>query len=202
MKKTLLLISFIIFSSFNVFAQKQKDSKSSEVIISKDFKNKLDPIKSNFNRINSIKIWTKIKEIETDDSTEGGFINYYFLNDKLEKIVVRKFGESGQYLAEYYLLNNKLSFVFEKNLRYNVPYYLKEFNYDDSEIIEDRYYYSNNKLINYKSNQDDGAPFSDIFIKSEEKRVLKELNQLLKNSSLAKKITKLKVKILWTNLMR
>ncbi|MBY0066238.1 MULTISPECIES: hypothetical protein [Empedobacter] len=107
MKKTLLLISFIIFSLFNVFAQKQKDSKSSEVIISKDFKNKLDPIKSNFNRINSIKIWTKIKEIETDDSTEGGFINYYFLNDKLEKIVVRKFGESGQYLAEYYLLNDK-----------------------------------------------------------------------------------------------
>ncbi|MDH1601701.1 hypothetical protein [Empedobacter sp. GD03739] len=107
MKKTLLLISFIIFSSFNVFAQKQKDYKSSEVIISKDFENKLDPIKSNFNRINSIKIWSKIKEVETDDSTEGGFINYYFLNDKLEKIVVRKFGESGQYLAEYYLLNDK-----------------------------------------------------------------------------------------------
>ena len=147
-------------------------------------------IQANFKRINTIGKWSKITQYETDDSADGGYINYYYNNDKLEKIVVRKFGESGQYLAEYYLLKAKLSFVFEKDLKYNVPYYLKEFNYDDSEIIEDRYYYSNNKLINYKSNQDEGAPFSDSFIKNEEKRVLKEFNQLLKNSSLAKKTTK------------
>ncbi len=180
MKKIVFFFVLVTFSVITSFAQKNDKVKSEEI----------KTIKANFSRINSIKNWTKIKEVETDDSTEGGFINYYFLNDKLEKIVVQKFGESGQYLAEYYLLNNKLSFVFEKNLRYNVPYYLKEFNYNDSEIIEDRYYYSNNKLINYKSNQDDGVPFSDSFIKNEEKRVLKELNQLLKNSSLAKKITK------------
>ncbi|MDH0673534.1 hypothetical protein N5D03_03130 [Empedobacter sp. GD03861] len=174
MKKTLLLISFIIFSSFNVFAQKQKDYKSSEVIISKDFENKLDPIKSNFNRINSIKIWSKIKEVETDDSTEGGFINYYFLNDKLEKIIVRKFGESGQYLAEYYLLNDKLSFVFEQDTTYNFPLYWKEFDDKKSIIEESRYYFEDRKLIhfigkskNYKTESKDTLDEFDEIIKME-----------------------------------
>ncbi|WP_282628161.1 hypothetical protein [Empedobacter sedimenti] len=191
MKKTVLII---LFGCTISFSQKQKimlkESQPSETLIENDQNADIKLIQANFKRINTIGKWSKITQYETDDSTDGGYINYYYNHDKLEKIVVRKFGESGQYLAEYYLLNHKLSFVFEKDLKYNMPYYLKEFNYDDSEIIEDRYYYSNNKLINYKSNQDDGAPFSDIFIKNEEKRVLKEFNQLLKNSSLAKKTTK------------
>ena len=191
MKKIVLII---LFSCTVSFAQKQKvilkESQQSEILIENNQTSDIKLIQANFKRINTIGKWSKITQYETDDSADGGYINYYYNNDKLEKIVVRKFGESGQYLAEYYLLKAKLSFVFEKDLKYNVPYYLKEFNYDDSEIIEDRFYYLNNKLITYKSNQDDGAPFSDSFIKNEEKRVLKEFNQLLKNSSLAKKTTK------------
>ena len=191
MKKIVLII---LFSCTVSFAQKQKvilkESQQSEILIENNQNSDIKLIQANFKRINTIGKWSKITQYETDDSADGGYINYYYNNDKLEKIVVRKFGESGQYLAEYYLLKAKLSFVFEKDLKYNVPYYLKEFNYDDSEIIEDRFYYLNNKLITYKSNQDDGAPFSDSFIKNEEKRVLKEFNQLLKNSSLAKKTTK------------
>ncbi len=191
MKKIVLII---LFGCTVSFAQKQKiilkESQQSEILIENNQNSDIKLIQANFKRINTIGKWSKITQYETDDSADGGYINYYYNNDKLEKIVVRKFGESGQYLAEYYLLKAKLSFVFEKDLKYNVPYYLKEFNYDDSEIIEDRYYYSNNKLINYKSNQDEGAPFSDSFIKNEEKRVLKEFNQLLKNSILARKTTK------------
>ena len=191
MKKIVLII---LFGCTVSFAQKQKvilkESQQSETLIENNQTSDIKLIQANFKRINTIGKWSKITQYETDDSADGGYINYYYNNDKLEKVVVRKFGESGQYLAEYYLLKAKLSFVFEKDLKYNVPYYLKEFNYDDSEIIEDRFYYLNNKLITYKSNQDDGAPFSDSFIKNEEKRVLKEFNQLLKNSSLAKKTTK------------
>ena len=191
MKKIVLII---LFSCTVSFAQKQKvilkESQQSETLIENNQTSDIKLIQANFKRINTIGKWSKITQYETDDSADGGYINYYYNNDKLEKIVVRKFGESGQYLAEYYLLKAKLSFVFEKDLKYNVPYYLKEFNYDDSEIIEDRFYYLNNKLITYKSNQDDGAPFSDSFIKNEEKRVLKEFNQLLKNSILARKTTK------------
>ncbi len=146
------------------FAQKNDKVKSEEI----------KTIKANFSRINSIKKWTKIKEVETDDSTEGGFINYYFLNDKLKKIVVRKFGESGQYLAEYYLLNNKLSFVFEQDTTYNFPLYWKEFNDKKSKIEEFRYYFEDRKLIlfigkseNYKTESENTLVEFDQLIKTE-----------------------------------
>ena len=137
MKKIIFFFVLVTFSVMTSFAQKNDKVKSEEI----------KAIKTNFSRINSIKNWTKIKEVETDDSTEGGFINYYFLNDKLEKIVVRKFGESGQYLAEYYLLNDKLSFVFEQDTTYNYPLYWKEFDDKKSKIEEFRYYFEDRKLI-------------------------------------------------------
>ncbi|MEG0698061.1 hypothetical protein [Algoriella sp.] len=176
MKKIVFFFVLVTFSVMTSFAQKNDKVKSEEI----------KTIKTNFSRINSIKNWTKIKEVETDDSTEGGFINYYFLNDKLEKIVVRKFGESGQYLAEYYLQNNKISFLFEKDMTYNVPFYRKEFDYDKSEIEENRYYFVKNELVNLKSNLDCGAPFANYYLEEEQKRVMKDFNDLLKNSKLAK----------------
>ena len=144
------------------FAQKNDKVKSEEI----------KTIKANFTRINSIKNWTKIKEVETDDSADGGYINYYYNNDKLEKIVVRKFGESGQYLAEYYLLNNKLSFVFEQDTTYNFPLYWKEFNDKKSKIEEFRYYFEDRKLIlfigkskNYKTESENTLVEFDELIK-------------------------------------
>lgn len=172
MNKSLLLILFIFFSTFNVFAQKQKGSKRAEVIVSKDLGNKLETIKSNFKRINSILNWTEIKEVETDDSTEGGFINYYLLNDKLEKIVVRKFGESGQYLAEYYLLNDKLSFLFVQKMTYNVPLYWKEFDFKESKIAESRYYFENKQLMHFVEEPTD--------LNVENKQILNDFDYLLK----------------------
>ena len=97
MKKIVFFFVLVTFSVMTSFAQKNNKVKSEEI----------KTIKTNFSRINSIKKWSKIATYETDDSAEGGYINYYYLNGKLEKIVVRKFGESGQYLAEYYLLNDK-----------------------------------------------------------------------------------------------
>ena len=117
MKKIVLII---LFSCTVSFAQKQKvilkESQQSEILIENNQTSDIKLIQANFKRINTIGKWSKITQYETDDSADGGYINYYYNNDKLEKIVVRKFGESGQYLAEYYLLKAKLSFVFEKDL--------------------------------------------------------------------------------------
>ena len=144
------------------FAQKNDKVKSEEI----------KTIKANFSRINSIKNWTKIKEVETDDSADGGYINYYFLNDKLEKIVVRKFGESGQYLAEYYLLNDKLSFVFEQDTTYNFPLYWKEFDDKKSKIEEFRYYFEDRKLILFIGKSEN--------YKTESENTLVKFDELLK----------------------
>lgn len=162
MKKIVFFFVLVTFSVMTSFAQKNDKVKSEEI----------KTIKANFSRINSIKNWTKIKEVETDDSTEGGFLNYYFLNNKLEKIVVRKFGESGQYLAEYYLLNDKLSFVFEQDTTYNFPLYWKEFDDKKSKIEESRYYFEDRKLIyfigkskNYKTESENTLVEFDELIK-------------------------------------
>lgn len=164
MKKIVFFFVLVTFSVMTSFAQKNDKVKSEEI----------KTIKANFSRINSIKNWTKIKEVETDDSTEGGFLNYYFLNNKLEKIVVRKFGESGQYLAEYYLLNDKLSFVFEQDTTYNFPLYWKEFDDKKSKIEESRYYFEDRKLIhfigkskNYKTESENTLNDFDELIKME-----------------------------------
>ncbi|MGV0964541.1 hypothetical protein [Empedobacter falsenii] len=162
MKKIVFFFVLVTFSVMTSFAQKNDKVKSEEI----------KTIKANFSRINSIKNWTKIKEVETDDSTEGGFINYYFLNDKLEKIVVRKFGESGQYLAEYYLLNNKLFFVFEQDTTYNFPLYWKEFNDKKSKIEEFRYYFEDRKLILFIGKSEN--------YKTESENTLVKFDELLK----------------------
>lgn len=162
MKKIVFFFVIVTFSVMTSFAQKNDKVKSEEI----------KTIKANFTLINSIKNWSKIKEVETDDSAEGGFINYYFLNDKLEKIVVRKFGESGQYLAEYYLLNDKLSFVFEQDTTYNFPLYWKEFDDKKSKIEESRYYFEDKKLIHFIGKSKN--------YKTESENTLNEFDELIK----------------------
>lgn len=182
MKKQLILILLLFFNIS--FAQKQKEtlkvSTNLEDVSSDYLKEELSPIRKNFKRINSIQKWTKIKTYDTDDSAEGGYINYYYLDGKLEKILVRKFGESSQYLAEYYFLNNKLSFLFEKRIVYNVPFTWEEYDEKLDKIEEDRYYFKNNRLLHLISNQDCGTPFASYFLNEEGKRKLDEFIELIK----------------------
>ena len=81
MKKIVFFFVLVTFSVMTSFAQKNDKVKSEEI----------KTIKANFTRINSIKNWTKIKEVETDDSADGGYINYYYNNDKLEVVGGRLF---------------------------------------------------------------------------------------------------------------
>lgn len=118
-------------------------------------------IRKNVERINSINKFTSTIQKELEESTEGGEA-LFFLNDKtIEKIVVHEFGETYQAVTEYFLQNNQLSFVFEKEYRYNRPIYwdsasMKEandnevFDFKKSEIIESRYYIQNETII-YRS---------------------------------------------------
>ena len=129
---------------------------------------KLKPIRANFKRINSIAKWTIIKTKDIWETTEGGEAKFYYLNGQLEKITTRHFGETFQLLAEYYLLKGQLSFVFEKSYKYNRPFYhnskamndTETFDFEKSEIIEDRSYFDKEKLLHQLNNQDCGSPFA------------------------------------------
>ena len=157
---------------------------------------RLKPIRENFKRINSISKWTSVDKKELDESTEGAEATLYYSNNVLEKIVTRHFGETFQQLTEYYLLNEQLSFVFEKSYKYNRPIYydstsMKEnndnqaFDFEKSEITEDRSYFDKGKLIHQVNNQDCGTPFANDYLLSEQKRITADINKLnpLKRSS-------------------
>lgn len=154
---------------------------------------RLKPIRENFKKINSITNWISIHTEELSESTEGGEAKYYYLNEKLEKIVARHYGESFQLLTEYYLLNGQLSFVFEKKYKYNRPLYYDKavmeenndsemFDFDKSEIIENRSYFENGKLLHQLSNEDTGTPFADDYLLSESKRIKADLENLIEKT--------------------
>jgi len=153
---------------------------------------RLKPIRANFKRINSITNWTSIDTEELSESTEGGEAKFYYQNGQLEKIVTRHYGESFQLLTEYFLLNGQLSFVFEKRYKYNRPLYydttaMKEnndseaFDFDKSEIIENRSYFENEKLLHQISNQDCGSPYADYYLLKEQKRIKEDFDRLIKH---------------------
>ena len=164
--------------------------KQEDLPINDYLTNELQPIRDNFKRLNAIKKWSKIKKIKFFESTEGGEATYYFQNENLEKIMTRHFGETFQKLTEYYLKNGKLSFVFEKTLEYNRPIYYdsiakkenndtEEFDINKSEIIEEKSYFINGKLLHQINNQDCGAPFAEEYLLEEQKRILTEFEKLL-----------------------
>ena len=150
---------------------------------------RLKPIRENFKRINSIAKWTSTEKKALEESTEGGEATFYYSTGVLEKIVTRHFGETFQQLTEYYLLKGQLSFVFEKSYKYNRPIYydsgsMKEnkdnqaFDFEKSEITEDRNYFNNGKLIHQVNNQDCGSPFADEYLLNEQKRIKTDFDKL------------------------
>ncbi|MCT3733616.1 hypothetical protein HZQ80_05425 [Elizabethkingia anophelis] len=179
-----------IVHQYNTIQAKASFNKE-DIPVNEYLTDKLKPIRDNFKRINSIEKWSVIKQQDLFESAEGGEAKYYYQKNKLEKIITRIFGESGQTLTEYYLLNGQLSFVYEKNYKYNRPLYydtkaMKEnndteaFDFDKSEITENRGYFVNGKLIHILNSEDCGAPFSSDYIAEEQKSILSEYNKLLK----------------------
>ncbi|UHO37031.1 hypothetical protein H5J24_14820 [Chryseobacterium capnotolerans] len=170
-----------------------KESRNEEDIQANEYlKDRLKPIQANFKRINSITQWTAIKKkIIEGESAEGGEAAYYYKGNRLEKIMARHYGEMGQLLIEYYLMNGKLSFVFEKDYKYNRPLFydvkaMKEnndteaFDFEKSEIIETRNYFEKGNLIHIVNSQDCGAPFSGDYMREEDKSIKEAFIRLLK----------------------
>ena len=216
--KNLLLLVFLIF---NLFACKNGQQKKSYIeqnnknkintkFLKDSFKiaetfnqidqptnkfltEKLKLIRGNFKRINSIKIdnWSSVVTKNLDNTNEGGEVTYYHFNNNLDKIITKEYAETFQVMTEYYLLNGELSFVFQKELKYNRPIYydsleMKEmndkeaFHIDKSEIEEYRSYFENGKLISQIGNQDFGSPFSEEYLMKEQKRISNSFDMLIK----------------------
>lgn len=163
-----------------------KPGNDAEKTVNDHLADRLKPIQLNLKRIGSIRKWTSIISKDLQGSAEGGEVNYYFQNDTLEKIMTRYFGETGQRVTEYYLLNGALSFVYERLYIYNRPFSydslaMKEnkdheaFSPKKSEIIETRNYFERGRLIHEAGKKDSDA----VSLKEVQERILIDFKALL-----------------------
>lgn len=140
----------------------------------------IKPIEENYFRISSILNWTKIDTLAIEDeSAEGGEAIFFFKENKLLKIHKLNFGEMSRWLNEYYFQDGNLSFVIERQYQYNRYFLDPEFDFDKSEIIEDKSYFDDGVLLHQVNNQDCGSPFSKEYLLQEQKRIASDLERLM-----------------------
>ncbi len=177
------------------FTTKTKDTlkiNEKDPTSSKSLKNRLKPIQTNFKRINSMTKWTSVKKKDIEgESAEGGETTFYYTDKGLEKIIARHYGEMGQALIEYYLLNGQLSFVLEKEYRYNRPLFydtkaMKEnndteaFDFNKSEVITTRNYFENGHIIMINNTTGRGFNISADYPAEQNKNIKEGFKKLLK----------------------
>jgi hypothetical protein len=162
-----------------------------DIIVNEYLITRLKPIRENFKRINSVTQWTFSDTVELWETLEGGEAEFFYLNDQLERIITRHFGETFQLLKEYYLLNGQLSFVLEKSYKYNRPLFYdstamkdnndnQAFDFEKSEVIEDRSYFEKGVLIHQINSQDCGSPYTSDYLSEEQKRIKSDFDKLIK----------------------
>ncbi len=61
-----------------------------------------------------------VKKILYSYSAEGSALKLYYSNNKLKKIYVKHFGETGYIASQYYFKHSKLIFYYNEYVRYNV----------------------------------------------------------------------------------
>ena len=202
MKKTAIILIVILFITSGCgygqtkMTNNELVDKEEEISEKKSLTDKLKPIRENFKRINSVKDWSLVDEKELWETfletLEGGEAKFYYYEEQLEKIVTHQFGETFQVVTEYYLLNGEISFVFRKLYRYNRPMYydlimMKEnnddemFDFDKSEVIEDRCYFENGELIHHlKKQSGEISPFHNYYDYEGEKRIETDFEELIR----------------------
>ncbi|MEF9480579.1 hypothetical protein OWR28_25450 [Chryseobacterium sp. 1B4] len=130
------------------------------------------------------------KDIE-GESAEGGEATFYYTDKGLQKVIAKHYGEMGQKLTEYYLLNGQLSFVFGKEYRYNRPLFydaktmkenndMEAFDLKKSKITMTRNYFENGNIILISNNDLHGSGISTDYPAEQEKEIQEDFKKLLK----------------------
>ncbi len=174
-KDSLIKLPFVLDVSF-----KEKDRP-----FSKKYDRMLHPIRENFFSINSKTDWGKVKTKK--EPHKHAIITYYYAKNRLKKVIKRVFRKESQQLIEYYLLNGKLSFVFEKSYYYadadlsDNPQLIRlrdGHTISESAFYTDRYYFKEGQVVRLLDSRDCGAPFSREFLAKAEKSLLNQLYYL------------------------
>jgi len=105
----------------------------------------INSIRQHYAQINrSAGLYKKVKKALSGFSAEGGELVAYFHGPSVMKMIATYFGESGKASEEFYFWNGKLIFVLRTDFRYDKPLSGKVV-----KKTEDRFYFSNDKLIRW-----------------------------------------------------
>ena len=156
-------------------------------------------IRSKCRRINERREWTAELVLELWESTEGGHAYYFLDGDHIDKIVERHFGEMGQSVSEYFFQNDTILFCFSKHYAYNRPIYWDSaraagdgdnefFDFEKSEIEEERNYFQAGRLSRRLESGDCGAPFATAYLMEQQTYILDRVKTLKDKLSHHRKI--------------
>lgn len=87
-------------------------------------------------------------------STEGGFIKAVVIDEEIQHIYVKLYGETGQYSEEYSFGNNIVT-IFCVRENYNQPFYMDPDNISISSVEYSQYLLINNVLYDYTAGNDE-----------------------------------------------
>jgi len=136
MKKSLIFISLVFFLG-NIFAQTLEQN--------------IQEIRKQFKWVNSQKDFKKVvfenEEFTDQVPSEGCGLEIYYKNNNLYKMVENDAASVNLYTTEYYIKNNKLIFVYRKEIEY--AKITEGMPSDPKVIYEDRVYYKNGKIIRH-----------------------------------------------------
>jgi hypothetical protein len=177
-KKERIQLAALLFLTFIVVCQAQTADKQIS-----DIREKYRLINEDFNLI--------VDTIDlVGESSEGGFlIKMKDSKGNLNKMVVDYYGETGQLIEEYYIMEGRLFFCFTKQINYNRPiYYDKKMAADDGDneaydskknkIEETRYYFDTDQKLILMINKNRVAIHDKEKIADSEAVILQEYRRL------------------------
>lgn len=84
----------------------------------------------------------------------------YYNNDEIKKATVKLCGDRQELLSEYYYKNDSLIFVYKTQTHYKKPKWSDDFNESDKDIVENRFYFNDYKLIKWIDSNKNVVDFS------------------------------------------
>ncbi|MDG2332537.1 MAG: hypothetical protein P8M05_13175 [Flavobacteriales bacterium] len=135
----------------------------------------LRPIREKLKPLSNRQEWTDVDKRKIETEKGNGSAVYYFLKGELRKIRLLQNSDSTDRFVEYYLEDNDLFFVFE---RQTDNYELKN-DPEFYEPFEDSLFFEKGELIRIKSNMDCGAPFAADYRKEEQDRLKTEFDKII-----------------------
>lgn len=132
-------------------------------------------IRKQFLKINSqINQYDKVEKEILGESAEGGMIMGYYDKGNLKKISVAFYGETGKTLSDFYINDGTLFFLFKQTFNYNKPIYIEDSKVNS--IEEDRYYFDNDKLIEWLKPKNIKEPNNSATFKEAERNIIDDFN--------------------------